>query len=50
MPCQPSRTRHTMRPNWVEPTLLVMKIAPNLGSPDPGYLKGENDNNVYARV
>ena len=37
MPCQPGRTRHTMRLNWVGPTIFIVEITPSLESPDPGY-------------
>ena len=39
MPCQPGRTRHNIRSNWVRLTTLVMEIVPSLGSPDPEYLR-----------
>ena len=50
MPRQPGRICHTTRPNWVAPTLLVMKIIPSLGSPDLGYLQGQNDRKLRAQV
>ena len=48
MPCQPGRTRHTTRPNWVGPTLFVMEITPSLGSPDLGYSQKQNDSDLHA--
>ena len=50
MPYQSGRTRHTMRPKWVGPKLLVMEINPSLGSPDPRYLQGLNDSDLLAWV
>ena len=50
MSYQPGMTHHTTRPNWVGTTLLVMKIAPILWSPDPRYLRGQNNSDLLARV
>ena len=46
MPYQLDMTRHNMRPNWVGPTTLIMKIALSLRSPDPEYLRKHNYNNL----
>ena len=37
-----------MLPNWVMPTLFVMKIAPSLGSPNLGYSRSQNDSDLRA--
>ena len=43
-------TRHTTRPNWVGPTLLIMEITPSLGSHDLGYSWEQNDSDLRARM
>ena len=47
MPCQSGRKHHTMLPNWVGLTSLIMEIAPSLGSHGPGYLRGQNYSDLH---
>ena len=48
MLCQSGRIHHTMRLNWVRPTLFIMEIAPSLRNPDSGYSRKQNDSNLRA--
>ena len=46
MSCQVGRTCHATQPNWVGPTLFIVKIISSLRSPDLRYSQKQNDNDL----